>query len=201
MGLFDFLKPTPSQLLIKALPLYLEETERPILQQRVKCILGSELSKGDALCRQIVSIRSITTGCFKSAFHIAKKLTNSRFSMTEDEFSKLSTSLEDLTIDSIIPEYSSIIRKSPDQYRGIVREVSAQCVELTYTHVISDDNADAWREGISALYKESLIFGSNPEKVAHSVARDYSFSVAEQHGKFVLLLVEELEGLMKIKAR
>jgi len=201
MGLFDFLRPTPSQLLTKALPLYLEETERPFLQQRVKCVLGSELSKGDALCRQIVGIRSITTGCFKSALHVAKKLTNSCYSMGEDEFSRLSSSLENLTIGSITPEYSSRISKSPEEYRSIVREVSEMCIELTYTNIISDDNADAWREGISTLYKESLTLGANPEKVAHSVAIDYSLNVAEQHGKVMLLLVEELEGLMKIKAR
>ena len=98
--------------------------------------------------------------------------------MGEDEFLRLSSSLEDLTIDSITPEYSSIIRKSPEEYRGIVQGVSEMCIELTYTNIISDDNTDAWREGISTLYRESLTLCANPEKVAHSVAIDYSLNVA-----------------------
>jgi len=200
MGLFNFLRPTPDKFLLKLLPLYLEETERPVMRQRVNCILGSELTKGYALCRQIVGLRSITTGCIKSAFHIANNLTDTAYTLGESEFSELTAKMEDMTIDSTNPELSATICKFKIDYVGEVQEVTQKCIELTYDYIIRGDNVDAWKEGVSICYKEILVHGANPEKVNHSTARSYSDSFAEQHGEIVMLLVKELLDLMRAKA-
>ena len=124
MGLFNFMRPTPSKLISQALPLYLEETERPMSSQAI--LLGSlsfGLNFSDQSLIAIVSARAITSGCIAAAHTTANHLSSQRFEVSETEYANFRNSILNITVGSIDQAKDARIKANKEKYLQIAREV------------------------------------------------------------------------------
>jgi hypothetical protein len=211
MGLFDFMRPKPSKFISEALPLYLQETERPLSEQAI--LLGSHsfgLSLSDKPLVTIVSVRAITSGCIAAAHATAKHLSKKQFNVSEAEYGDFRHSLLSITVGSIDNSKDAKIKADVEKYTKIAQDVEMQVTDLTAENVWEHWDSiqtDEWKDGISALYRDALKhLGSNDsaltedQKTTQQMALEsYCINVGESHWGIFQTFLKEILELMEAK--
>lgn len=212
MGLFSALRPTPGKLITKALPLYLEETERPIASQ---AILAGSLSFGLNLSERplitIVTARAITSGCIVSAHMTAKHLSRKDFSVSEAEYGAFRNSILQHVVGSIDPKKDKKIKQNKEEFLKIARTTEMAITDLSAENIWSNWDSpkiEEWKIGIAALYLEALnhcvdMGGKNldeeDKKKLKMVIESYCINVGESHFGIFQTFMKEISDLMKAK--
>tara|TARA_B110001469_G_scaffold110139_1_gene111700 strand:- start:369 stop:1019 length:651 start_codon:yes stop_codon:yes gene_type:complete len=212
MGLFDFIRPTPGKLISQALPLYLEETERPISNQAI--LLGS-LSFGLTLTNDkplitIVSARAITSGCILAAHTTANHLSPKRFDVSESEYADFRNNMLSITVGSIDNSKDAKIKADKEKYIQIAQDIEMKVTALTADNVWKhwdSIQSEEWKNGISALYRDALKhLGNNDsrlsedEKNAQQIGiESFCTNVGESHWGIFQTVQKEISDLMKAK--
>tara|TARA_R110000772_G_scaffold79581_1_gene170093 strand:- start:2334 stop:2981 length:648 start_codon:yes stop_codon:yes gene_type:complete len=211
MGLFNFMRPTPSKLISQALPLYLEETERPMSSQAI--LLGSlsfGLNFSDQSLIAIVSARAITSGCIAAAHTTANHLSSQRFEVSETEYANFRNSILNITVGSIDQAKDARIKANKEKYLQIAREVEMKVTDLTAENIWKhwdSIQSEEWKSGISALYREALKhLGksssslSEDQKITQQLGiESYCTNVGESHWGILQTFQKEISDLMKAK--
>jgi len=211
MGLFDFIRPTPGKLISQALPLYLEETERPISAQAI--LLGSHsfgLNLSDKPLITIVSARAITSGCIAAAHGTANHLSPKRFDVSESEYADFRNNMLSITVGSIDGSKDAKIKTDKEKYIQIARDIEMKITDLTAENVWKhwdSIQSEEWKSGISALYRDALKhLGNNnsslseDQKITQQIgAESFCTNVGETHWGIFQTVQKEISDLMKAK--
>ena len=214
MGLFS-LRPSPEKFFLKALPLYLTETERPIQSQALLC--GSESYLQDVTdepLKTILAARAITCGTFFSALMMARVCSSKQVSISTEE---ILTKADVLSFGSIDPQKNQRMKNDPALkiWAGIAcKEIQMDVAELTKVHLLEQPdspNIDEWVKGVGQLYFNALhhcLTEKDYKRIEKSLSKEelderngnlnaYCISFAGQHQKILHDVMTELIDLME----
>lgn len=212
MGIFSALRPSPGKLITKSLPLYLEQTEKPLASQAMVCgSMSFGLNINDKPLITVVKARSITSGCIVSAHTTAKHLCEKEFSVSESEYGAFRNSLLKFVVGSTDPEKDTRIKQDKEKYLEIARETEMAVTQLSADNIWSNWEAprmEQWKSGVSDLYLDALCESVDvgdknldEEKKAQLklIISSYCSNVAETHLEIFQTFTKEILDLMEAK--
>lgn len=217
MGIFSVFRPSPSKLIFKALPLYLEETEKPIRRQVM--IAGDSsafLGISDRQLKTIVTARAITSGCIVSAHSSAKHLSNKKFHVSEEEYMRFRGTILKEVVGSIDIDNDKKIKNEIGKYLEIAKSTEMAVTELTAKCIWSNWGApdvDMWKQGIALLYNDALSqcldagnknhgqksLNKEDNEKLRLIVQSFGINVGESHWGIYTLFLEEISSLMEAK--
>jgi len=214
--LIGIFRPTPGYFLLKLLPLYLEETERPLKEQIL--ITGSAsslLGRSDKPLVTLVKARAITAGCIRSAHHTAKYLLKPKIKIpevSEKEYANFYHAITRIAVGSIDAEKNKIITSDLNRYTEIAQETMHNAIEISRRNIWTKwekIDADNWKLEISSLYYHALRGSGNlvdgyEEELKDkqkSITASYAQNIGETHWEFHKYFIKELLDLFEAKRR
>lgn len=215
--MFSVFRPTPGKLVLKVLPLYLEETERPIKSQAMLCgSLSFSLNVTDHPLLTVVAARAITSGCVVSALHMAKHLCQKDINVSESEYVEFENKIAGMVVGSIDPKKDAKIKNDKARYLNIARKFNSAVVELSGEHIFSNwesPETDEWITGVSQLYFEALhycITEGDDKRMNDNLSQDeletrssiieaYCSHIGTSHWGIMHTFFEEVLDLMEAK--
>jgi len=212
---FSFFRPTPMELIIKMLPGYLQETERP-LQKQADALYVS--TKEQEFLKWIVCVRSLTAGVVLSSVPLAAAVVSRAMrAPNEAKYKELRQAVSRMCLQSSFEATNRRIQSDP-LFKNLISLESQACWALVHSKteeylMSGEPDIHSWAHELGLMYKfliEEMVtpkgFEEMKAKMAEERIEEWQMNVdsfcnnfANQHSSVLSTFVTELADLMEAK--